>query len=170
MSHKLPPKGGFCPRECPIAEYGLITPFMLSTYSLFLSCLFVKSRCRMHSPVCVGLLLMRYHEKQGVTRIVFPGRSPCFIEGYMLQKVLNTSHHVFSLYPVTFILNQPRMKCISVLFALLCAVALCSELRMESSRPFGRSLEESSIPFTGTLSASPFTCSLWHLGFWLPLY
>ncbi|KAK8830851.1 hypothetical protein WA577_003554 [Blastocystis sp. JDR] len=48
------------------------------------------------------------------------------------------------------------MKCISVLFALLCAVALCSELRMESSRPFGRSLEESSIPFTA--------CGTWDSG------
>ena len=61
------------------------------------------------------------------------------------------------------------MRSFSIVFVLLCMVGLGNELRMESIRPLGRSLEESSISFTGTHFAYPLPCSLWYLEFWMSL-
>ena len=59
------------------------------------------------------------------------------------------------------------MKSSLALFALVCATVICNELRSEPIRPMGRSLEETSLPFTGALFSHSLMYSLRYLEHWM---
>lgn len=71
----------------------------------------------------------------------------------------------FPLFIIIF--KKVLMKSSLALFALVCATVICNELRSEPIRPMGRSLEETSLPFTCALFSHSLMYSLRYLEHWM---